>query len=131
MWCEMRRFKTNRFITVEYSTSATIIAVLAYIYRKENLLSQCGRYAQNVIDGLIELELIKKVSSKRGIFYFKTEKSENFKAIDFAKEYLWSFHNVSERLTKQGKKYILCFDSSLPNGKDMVEIEEAIKKNFI
>ncbi|MBW6487482.1 hypothetical protein [Sulfurimonas sp.] len=125
------RYLKRRVSSLECSTSATVVAILAYIYRKENLLSQCGRYAQNVIDGLVDLGLIKKVISKKGIFYFKTEKAQNFKAIDFAKEYLWAFHNVSERLSKHGKKYILCFDSSLPNGKDLVEIEEAMKKNYI
>lgn len=127
----MRTAYKRRHVLIESSTSATMAAILVYIYRKEELFSHCGKYAQNVIDGLVNIELVKKVSSKKGIFYFKTEKSENFKAIDFAKEYLWAFHNVSERLTKQGKKYILCFDSSLPNGKDLIEIEEAIKKNYI
>jgi len=126
-----RRFKSNRFITVEYSTSATLVAILAYIYRKDNLLSQCGRYAESVISGLCSLNLIKKVSSKKGTFYFKTEKAQDFKAIDFAKEYLWAFHNTSERTIKQGKRYILCFDKSLPNGRDLVELEDAIKKNYI
>lgn len=124
------RVVKRRAMSLEYSTSATLVAILAYIYRKENLLSQCGRYAQKVIDGLVDLGLIKKVISKKGTFYFKTEKSENFKAIDFAKEYLWAFHNVSERSIKQGKRYILCYDNSLPNGRDMVEIEEAVKKNY-
>lgn len=130
----MRRFglkKSNRVFTAEYSTSATLVAVLAFVYRKENLLSQCGKYANSVLDGLISLNLVKKVESKKGTYHFKTEKSENFKAIDFAKEYLWAFHNVSERSIKQGKRYILCFDKTLPNGRDLVEIEEAIKKNYI
>lgn len=125
------RMTYKRHTLIESTTSATMVAILVYIYRKEELLSHCGKYAQNVIDGLANLELVKKVSSKKGIFYFKTEKSENFKAIDFAKEYLWAFHNVSERLVKQGKRYILCFDKSLPNGRDMVEIEEAIKRKYI
>lgn len=130
----MRRFglkKSSRVFTAEYSTSATLVAVLAFVYRKENLLSQCGRYANSVLDGLTELGLIKQVNSKKGTFYFKTEKSENFKAIDFAKEYLWAFHNASKRTIKQGKRYILCFDKSLPNGRGLVEIEEAIKKNMV
>jgi hypothetical protein len=130
----MRRFglkKSSRVFTAEYQTSATLVAVLAYIYRKENLFSQCGRYANSVIEGLASLNLVKKVESKKGTFYFKTEKSENFKAIDFAKEYLWAFHNASERAIKQGKRYILCFDKSLPNGKDLVELEEAIKRNIV
>lgn len=123
--------KSSRFTTVEYSTSATLVAILAFIYRKENLLSQCGRYANSVMEGLLSLNLVKKVQSLKGTFYFKTEKSKNFKAIDFAKEYLWAFHNTSERKIKQGNRYILCFDKSLPNGKDLVEIEEAIKKNIV
>lgn len=127
----MRIAYKNRHALIEYSTSATLVAVLAYIYRKDNLLSQCGKYAQNVIDGLVNLGLVKKVSSKKGIFYFKTEKSENFKAIDFAKEYLWAFHNTSERTIRRGERCILCFDKSLPDGKALVEIEEAIKKNYI
>jgi hypothetical protein len=130
----MRRFglkKSNRVFTAEYSTSATLVAVLAFVYRKENLLSQCGRYASSVTDGLLSLNLVKQVQSKKGTYYFKTEKSENFKAIDFAKEYLWAFHNASERAIKQGKRYILCFDKTLPDGKGLVEIEEAIKKNYI
>lgn len=127
----MRRVFKSRVFTAEYSASATLVAVLAYIYRKENLLSQCGRYANNVMEGLKELGLIKQVNSKKGTFYFKTEKAQDFKAIDFAKEYLWAFHNASERTIKQGKRYILCFDKSLPNGKDLVELEEAIKKNIV
>ena len=130
----MRRFgikKSSRVFTAEYSTSATMTAILAFVYRKENLLSQCGRYASSVLDGLMSLNLVKKVESKKGTYYFKTEKSENFKAIDFAKEYLWAFHNTSERTIKQGKRFIFCFDKSLPNGKGLVEIEEAIKKNMV
>lgn len=106
-------------------------AVLAYIYRKEELLSQCGRYGERVIDGLVELGLVKKVSSKKGTFYFKTEKSETFKTIEFAKEFLWAYHNTIYRQIQNGKKYILCFDSTLPAGQGLVEIEEAIKKNYI
>jgi hypothetical protein len=130
----MRNFRipgSKRRGITKYSTSATLVAVLAHIYRKENLLSQCGRYAESVISGLCSLNLIKKVSSRKGTYYFKTERAQDFKAIDFAKEYLWAFHNVSDRAIKQGKRYILCFDDSLPNGMDLVELEEAIKKNMV
>lgn len=126
----MRKIYNPHRAIITRKTSPTISAILAYIYRKDDLLSQCGEYAKKVIEGLEALNMIKKVSHNKGIFYFKTEKSESFKAIDFAKEYLWAFHNVSERSIIQGKRYILCFDSSLPNGRDMVGIEEAIKKCY-
>lgn len=124
------RTRYRKYISKQ-NTSATVAAVLTYVYRKEELLSQCGRYGESVINGLVELGLVKKVPSKKDIFYFKTEKSENFKAIDFAKEFLWAFHNASERAIKQGKRYILCFDESLPNGRDLVEVEEAIIKHYL
>jgi hypothetical protein len=124
------RTRYRKYISKQ-NTSATVAAVLTYVYRKEELFSQCGRYGERVIDGLVELGLVKKVSSNKGIFYFKTEKSETFKALDFAKEFLWAFHNTPERIINHGKKYILCFDESLPNGRDLVEIEEAIIKHYL
>lgn len=120
----------RRYISKK-SSSATIAAVLAYVYRKEEMISQCGRYGETVINGLIELGLVKKVVSKKDTFYFKTEKSESFKALDFAKEFLWAYHNVIYRCIKNGKKHILCFDEAIPTGQGLVEIEEAIKKNYI
>ncbi|MFA6195267.1 MAG: hypothetical protein WC656_01330 [Sulfurimonas sp.] len=124
----MAKFK--RYISKKNS-SATIAAVLAYVYRKEELISQCGRYGEHVINGLVELGLVKKVVSKKDNFYFKTEKSEAFKALDFAKEFLWAYHNAIDRRIQNGKKFILCFDATLPTGQGLVEIEEAIKKNYI
>lgn len=119
-----------RYVTTS-SPSATMSAILGYVYNKEELLSHCGRYAHNVIEGLVELNLVRKVISKKGTFYFKTDQSKNFKAIDFAKGYLWAFHNSLDRQIKEGKKYILCFDSRLKTGSDLVEIEEAIKKRYV
>ena len=122
--------KFKRYVSKK-SSSATIDAVLVFIYRKEELISQCGRYGETVINGLIELGLVKKVVSKKDTFYFKTEKSEAFKALDFAKEFLWAYHNIADRCYRNGKKHILCFDETLPTGRGFVEIEEAIKKNYI
>lgn len=125
-------FKGNyrRYIKVKRS-SATIAAVLYYVYRKHELFSQCGRRGETVINGLEELGLIKKVLSKKGTFYFKTDRSKNFKAIDFAKEFLWAFHNSLDRQIKNNKKYILCFDQEIETGHGLVEIEEAIKKCYV
>jgi len=116
----------KRCITAEKS-SATLDAVLAYIYRKSGLLNRCGKYAESVIDGLLSLGFVKKVESRKGIFYFSTDKAKNFKAIDYAREYLLAFHNPEYRKDKK----ILVFDSEFPNGKSFVEAEEAIKKGYI
>ena len=120
----------RRYVSAEKS-SATIDAVLGYIYRKEDLLSRCGKYADNVIDGLVDLGLIKKVLSKKSTFYFKTEKAQNFKAIDFAKEFLWAFHNSLDRQIKNNKRFILCFDKDIKTGHGLVDIDIAIKKGYV
>jgi len=112
-------------------TSHSVDAVLAYIYRKEDALNRCGRYAKNVIEGLLKLDYIKKVSSKKGTYYFKTEKSQHFKAIDFAKEYLWNFHNAEYRQVINGKKYILCFNDDIEKGSGLIEINTALKKGYV
>ncbi|WP_294963409.1 hypothetical protein [Sulfurimonas sp.] len=120
----------RRYISAK-SSSATVSSVLYYVYRKEDLFSQCGRYGEAVIKGLEELGLIKKVLSKKGTFYFKTDKSKDFKAVDFAKEYLWNFHNSIDRKITNGKKYILCFNKNIEAGHKLVEIDEAIKKCYV
>lgn len=127
----MSRYPTKRYVHIEHKTSSTLNAVLAFVYRKEHLLDQCGKYADSVIEGLQSLDLVKKVSSKKGIFYFKTDKAQNFKAIDFAKEFLWEYHNKELRCYQDNKRYIFCFDQALPKGKGLVEVEEAIKNNYI
>jgi hypothetical protein len=105
--------------------SRTLSAVLHFIYRKD--LSINDRYSETVIQGLLALELIKQYKSH----YFKTEKSKNFKAIDFAKEFLWTFHNTEYRHLQNNRRFILCFDTSFENGQKLVEIEEAIKKCYV
>ena len=120
----------NRYVTAKKS-SATVDAILAYIYRKEDLLNRCGRYAESVISGLVDLGLVKKVLSKKGTFYFKTDKAKNYKAIDFAKEFLWAFHNSIDRQIKNHKKYILCFDKNIETGNGLVDIDDAIKKGYV
>lgn len=120
----------KRYISAQKS-SATVDAVLAYIYRKEDLLSRCSKYADSVVLGLVDLGLIKKVLSKKGTFYFKTDKAQNFKAIDFAKEFLWAFHNSLDRQIKNHKKYILCFDKDIKTGHGLVDIDTAIKKGYV
>lgn len=52
------------------TTSSTLAAILFYVYRKQELVSHCGKYSESVIKGLIELKLVNKVSSKKGTFYF-------------------------------------------------------------
>ena len=116
----------KRYITAKKS-SATLDAVLAYIYRKSDLLKRCGRYAEEVINGLVVLGLVKKVENNKGVFYFSTEKAKGFKAIDFAKSFLLSFHNPG--YTKNKK--ILVFDDELPDGKSLVEVETAIKQGYV
>ena len=116
----------KRWHTLE-KRSATLDAVLAYIYRKEHLRNRCGRYAKSVIDGLEKIGLVKKVESKKGIYYFSTDKSRNFKAIDFAKEFLLAFHNTEFR---DGNK-ILVFDGDIPNGSGLIEVTEAIKQGYV
>jgi len=123
-----RLYNYKRYITAKKS-SATLDAVLGYIYRKQNLLNRCGRYAENVIKGLVVLGFVKKVESRKGTFYFSTDKAKDFKAIDYAKEYLLAFHNPEYR--KEKEKKILVFDRELPGGKALVEVEEAIKKGYI
>lgn len=116
----------KRYISTK-KTSATLDAILAYVYRKQELLNRCGRYANGVITGLCKLGLLKEVQNKKGTFYFSTDKAKNFKAIDFAKEFLLAFHNTE---FKRGSK-ILVFDSKLPDGKALVEVTEAIKKGMV
>ena len=121
----------KRYIQVSTKSSPTLDAVLAYVYRKENLAKRCGRYADKVINGLIDLGLIEKVLNRKGTFYFKTQKAKDFKAIDFAKEFLWAFHNTNQREIKNGKKFIYCFDDSIKDGKGLIEINKAIKEGVI
>jgi hypothetical protein len=121
---------TRRYIPVSKS-SATVDAVLALIYRKNDLLNRCNRYADSVIEGLVDLGLLKKVLSKKGTFYFKTDKAKNFKAVDFAKEFLWAYHNPLERQEQNGRKLILCFDKEIEAGHGLVDIELAIKRCYI
>lgn len=121
----------RKYKTYHSETSHTLDAVLAYIYRKEHALNRCGRYAENVIEGLLKLDYIKKVSSPKGTFYFKTEKSQQFKAIDFAKEYLWHFHNPEFKKIIHNKRYILCFDGDFENNSELVEINEALGKGYV
>jgi len=116
----------KRYVTAKKS-SATLDAILGYVYRKKELLNRCGRYANSVIDGLCELGLLKEVQTKKDTFYFSTDKAKNFKAIDFAKEFLLAFHNSTERNDEK----ILVFDSELPNGNALVEVTEAIKKGMV
>lgn len=123
-------FRNRRYIQVKQS-SHTLDSVLGYIYRKQHLLDRCGKYATTVIEGLVDLKLVKKVLSKKGTFYFKTEKSENFKAVDFAEAFLWAYHNPLDRTTQNNKKLILCFDKDIEAGHGLVEIGDAIKKGFV
>ena len=109
--------------------SRTLLTVLRNIYRKG--LPVNDRYEKIVIDGLEHLGLIKKVSSQKGLFFFKTEKSENFKAVDFAIEFLWNFHNVEKRTMINNKRFILCYDSSFETGQKLIEIKEAIKMKIV
>lgn len=120
----------KRYISGNKS-SATVDAILAYIYRKNDLINRCGTYADRVIDGLIDLGLLKKVLSKKGTFYFKTDKAQNYKAVDFAKEFLWAYHNPLDRQEQNGKKLILCFDKEINDGHGLVDIELAIKKCYV
>jgi uncharacterized protein (DUF3820 family) len=120
-----------RYYQIKPTSSSTLVAVLGFVYRKKELLSQCGGYSDRVIKGLIQLGLLKKVSNKRDTYFFTTAKSKSYKAIDLAKEFLWKFHNPDFNQIKDGKKLILCFDSSLDGGKGLVEIGEAIKKNYV
>jgi len=121
----------KRYIQVSSKSSPTLDAVLAYVYRKENLAKRCGRYADKVINGLIDLGLIEKVLNSKGTFYFKTQKAKDFKAIDFVKEFLWAFHNTDFRKIINSKKYILCFNNDIENGSGLIEINIALKKGYV
>ena len=111
--------------------SQTLAVILTYVYRKNDLKSFCGHNSQEILNKLVEIGLLRVHSSKREIFYFLTEKSKGFKAIDLAKEYLWAYYNVDLHLRKNGKRFIFCFDQSLPSGKGLVEIAQAIKKCYV
>ncbi len=129
----MRKF-TKRY-TATQKVSPTLLSILYYVFRKENIYKRIAHhidYSDAVVDGLVELGLLKKViSRKKGTFFFTTEKSKNFKAIDLAKEYLWAFHNSFKREKKEDKRLIYCFSNDIPNGKGLVEINEAIGKCYI
>lgn len=109
--------------------SRTLLTVLRNVYRKGVPVND--RYEKTVMDGLEKLNLVKKVSSKKGVFFFKTEKSNNFKAIDFAIEFLWNFHNAEKRTIIDDQRYILCYDSYFENGQKLVEIKEAVKMKIV
>lgn len=124
----IRRYQTTKKV------SPTLLSVLYYVFRKENIYKRISHhivYSDAVMDGLVELGFLKKViSKKKGTFFFTTEKSKNFKAIDLAKEYLWAFHNSLKREKKEDKRLIYCFSNDIPNGKGLVEINEAINKCY-
>lgn len=117
-----------KFITLN-PESRTLAAVLRNIYKKG--LPSNDRYEKTVLEGLVELNVIKRVDSRKGLFFFKTEKSENFKAVDFAIEFLWNFHNVEKRTMIDNKRFILCYDSSFEPGQKLIEIKEAIKMKIV
>lgn len=121
-------YMPKRKIITEVKVSFTMSAILFYVYHKNKFGSYCGRYAQSVMDGLVGLELLKKVDSQKGLFYFKTEKSQNFKAKDFAIEYLWNFHNASRRKIINSKRHIYCFDESIDGGKGLIFVDDVIDK---
>ncbi len=123
-------YKRNRY-TNENKHSPTVDAVLAYIYRKQDLLSRCGKYAEKVIDGLVDLGLVKKVDSRKGIFYFKTDRATSFKAVDFAREFLWAYHNPTDRTIQNNHKMILCFDNEIETGHGLVDIDKAIRRAYV
>ena len=68
--------------------SQTLAVILVYVYRKNDFKSFCGHNSQDILKKLVEIGLLKVHFSKRGVFYFLTEKAKGFKAIDLAKEYL-------------------------------------------
>lgn len=111
------------------TASSTLAAILFYVYRKHELASHCGRYGESVINGLVELNLVDKVSSKKDTFYFI--KDTSMKAIDLAKEYLWNFHNTEYRKEINNKRFIYCFDKDIETGQGLVEIEKAIQKCYV
>ncbi len=118
----------SKFHTLKKS-SHTLDSILFYVYRKNKTV---GRYSKRVVDGLIDLGLLKRVESKtKGTFYFVTDKAKGLRAIDLAKEFLWNFHNPTDRAVKDGKKLIYCFDNEIPNGNGLVEVEHAIKKCYV
>jgi len=120
-------YRTRRRYITANTSSATLDAVLAFIYRKQDLLNRCGRYADRVIDGLCELGLIKRVQNKKGTFYFSTDEAKEFKAIDFAKRFLLAYHNPE--YTQDTK--ILVFSELLSDGKDLIDVTQAIKKGLV
>jgi len=120
-------YRTRRRYITANTSSATLDAVLAFIYRKQDLLNRCGRYADRVIDGLCELGLIKRVQNKKGTFYFSTDEAKEFKAIDFAKKFLLAYHNPEYA---QDTK-ILVFSELLSDGKDLIDVTQAIKKGLV
>lgn len=125
----MKRYK--KYITADKS-SATLEAILYFVYRKDELSRRIGRYSERVVNGLIDLGLLKRVESKtKGTFYFVTDKAKGLRAIDLAKEFLWNYHNPTDRVKKHNKKLIYCFDSELPNGSGLIEVEMAIKKCYV
>lgn len=117
----------RRKIISEATSSTTLSAILHYVYRKDDYI--VGRYGDSVIEGLIKLELIEKVTTNKDTFYFLKDKS--MKAIDLAMNFLWNFHNVEERQEINNQLFIYCFDKSLPNGRGLVEIKKAIRQKIV
>ena len=122
----LRRYRiTPRFLVS--SGSGIIDSILALVFRKD-----CPNpYGTTVVDGLIELGLLKKVVSQKGTFYFKTEKSESFTTNDLVVEYLWSYWNKDKREIRDNKRFIYCYSSKIETGRGLVEINEALEKGIV
>lgn len=111
-----------------YSGSPVLSTILYYVYRKHDSAKLIG---EEMIDKLVNMGLLKKVTSKGINYYFKEPRAQTYRAIDLAKEYLWEHWNPQFRKEVDGKKHIYCFSSKIENGRGLVEIETAIKKGIV
>lgn len=115
--------------TIRLERSPVMETILHFIYRKKTK----NFYDTKIVNELVELGYLKKVVSKDGlVFYFKTEKSRDFKAMDFAREYLWNCWNPTARkIDAEGNRYVYCYSDKVPSGKGLVPIDEAVKRFIV
>ncbi len=119
-----------KYETQKIEYSPVLQTILHFIYRKKK---QKRTYDEKVVQDLIRLGYLKKVTSKDGVvYYFKTESSRDFTAMDFAREYLWEFWNKDKRkIDAEGNRYVYCYSDKVPSGKGLVPIDEAVKRFIV
>jgi len=102
--------------------SHILSSVLYKIYRKNG---RCPY--EDIGERLVDIGFLAKVDNN----YISTEKSKEFKAVDFAKEFLWEYWNKPNRKLIDSQRFIYCYSDKLPNGRGLVSIDEALAMKIV